>query len=108
MPSTLLLPPDSHKEYGLKVLKLEKLCCIEKPLAPNYNDCLVICEAFESKKHSLFVAYYRRVRYLALIKLKKWIDNNNIGTIRNIRWHLSKPASPLDLSKTTIGAPMQL
>ena len=91
-------PPDSHKEYGLKVAQAGKICCIEKPLAPNYNDCLAICEAFESKNIPLFVAYYRR-SLPRFNQVKKWIDNNNIGTIRNIRWHLSKPASPLDLSK---------
>lgn len=91
-------PPDSHKEYGLKVAQAGKICCIEKPLAPNYNDCLAICEAFESKNIPLFVAYYRR-SLPRFNQVKKWIDNNDIGTIRNIRWHLSKPASPLDLSK---------
>jgi predicted dehydrogenase len=91
-------PPDSHKEYGLKVAQAGKICCIEKPLAPNYADCLAICEAFESKNIPLFVAYYRR-SLPRFNQVKKWIDNNDIGTIRHIRWHLSKSASPLDLSK---------
>jgi len=35
-------PPDSHKYYGLKVALAGKTCCIEKPLAPNYEDSLAI------------------------------------------------------------------
>ena len=91
-------PPDSHKEYGLKVAQAGKICCIEKPLAPNYKDCIIICDAFQNKKIPLFVAYYRR-SLPRFNQVKKWIDNNDIGTVRHIRWHLSKSASPLDLSK---------
>ncbi len=31
-------PPDSHKYYGLMVAAAGKPCCIEKPMAPNYED----------------------------------------------------------------------
>ena len=91
-------PPDSHKEYGLKVALAGKICCVEKPLAPNYKDCMAICEAFERKNIPLFVAYYRR-SLPRFAQIKKWLDANNIGEVRHIRWHLSKSASPLDLSK---------
>lgn len=43
-------PPDSHKLYGLKVAEAGKICCIEKPLAPSYDDCVAIYEAFKTKK----------------------------------------------------------
>lgn len=43
-------PPDVHKYYGLKVATAGKICCIEKPLAPNYQDSLTIAEAFATKK----------------------------------------------------------
>ena len=43
-------PPDSHKYYGLKVAQAGKICCIEKPLAPNHTDCLAICEAFKENR----------------------------------------------------------
>lgn len=91
-------PPDTHKYYGLKVAKAGKIGCIEKPLSPSYKDSLDIYEAFKQKNIPLFVAYYRR-SLPRFLQIKKWIDSNNIGTIRHIRWHLSKPASPLDLSK---------
>lgn len=90
-------PPDSHKFYGLKVAEAGKPCCIEKPLAPNYTDSLVIYNAFKEKNIPLFVAYYRRTlpRFL---QVKKWIDANKIGEIRFINWVLTKTVSEHDLS----------
>jgi predicted dehydrogenase len=90
-------PPDTHKYYGLKVAEAGKPCCIEKPLSPNYNDCLAITEAFEARKIPLFVAYYRRT-LPRFEQIKKWIDTKSIGEIRHIRWHLSKTTSEQDLS----------
>jgi len=90
-------PPDSHKYYALKIAEAGKICCIEKPLAPNYKECVEICEAFSNKDLPLFVAYYRR-SLPRFEQVKTWINNNSIGEIRHIRWHLSKPANQLDLS----------
>lgn len=90
-------PPDTHKYYGLKVAQAGKICCIEKPLAPNYQDSLAIYEAFEEKKIPLFVAYYRRT-LPRFEQIKTWLNSNSIGGIRHIRWHLSKPATAQDLS----------
>ncbi len=90
-------PPDSHKLYGLKVAQAGKICCIEKPLAPSYEDSKAIFEAFEAKNLPLFTAYYRR-SLPRFKQIKKWLDANSIGQIRHINWHLSKPASAQDLS----------
>lgn len=92
-------PPDTHKYYGLKVALAGKICCIEKPLAPNYQDCISIYETFEEKNIPLFVAYYRRT-LPRFEQIKKWLDINSIGEIRHIRWHLSKPTSEQDKSGT--------
>ncbi|MDQ5930085.1 MAG: hypothetical protein QG594_1868 [Bacteroidota bacterium] len=90
-------PPDSHKLYGLMVAQAGKPCCIEKPLAPTYSDCLAIYEAFEQQNIPLFVAYYRR-SLPRFEQIKKWIDRQEIGFIRHINWYLSKTTSPTDLS----------
>ncbi|PXY02153.1 oxidoreductase [Marinifilum breve] len=90
-------PPDSHKEYALKVAESGKICCIEKPMAPSYSDCIEITNAFEKKNLPLFVAYYRR-SLPRFNKLKQLINHNSIGEIRHISWHLNKAANPLDLS----------
>ncbi len=91
-------PPDSHKYYALKVAEAGKICCIEKPMAPNAQDCLAICEAFEQKHLPLFVAYYRR-SLPRFKQVKDWLEEGIIGEPRHIRWHLSKPANEIDLSK---------
>lgn len=90
-------PPDSHKLYALKVAEAGKICCIEKPMAPSYEDCLVIYNTFKEKEIPLFVAYYRR-SLPRFEQIKKWIESAEIGEIRHINWVLNKPASKLDLS----------
>lgn len=92
-------PPDTHKYYGLKVAEAGKICCIEKPLAPSYQDCMAIYEAFYEKDLPLFVAYYRR-SLPRFKQIEAWLDDNKIGEVRHISWHLSKPATPQDLEKT--------
>ena len=89
-------PPDSHKYYALKVAEAGKPCCIEKPMAPNYQESLEVHKAFADRNLPLFIAYYRRSlpRFLGV---KKWLDEGAIGDIRHIRWHLSKPPNDLDL-----------
>lgn len=90
-------PPDSHKFYGLKVALAGKPCCIEKPLAPNYEDSLAIHNAFSAKNLPLFVAYYRR-SLPRFEKIKSWIDEKSIGEIRHINWHFMRPPSAVDVS----------
>ncbi|MBD0833689.1 Gfo/Idh/MocA family protein [Aestuariibaculum sediminum] len=90
-------PPDSHMFYALKVAKAGKICCIEKPMAPNYEQSLTVYNAFKDKNIPLFVAYYRR-SLPRFTQIKSWIDNNDIGTVRHINWQFSKPASSIDIS----------
>ncbi|MHA3786879.1 Gfo/Idh/MocA family protein [Flavobacterium hauense] len=90
-------PPDTHKHYALKVAEAGKPCCIEKPMAPSYDDCVAICEAFEAKGLPLFVAYYRR-SLPRFLQVKSWIDEGKIGEVRHVNWHLSRTPSPVDVS----------
>ncbi|WP_435623709.1 Gfo/Idh/MocA family protein [Flagellimonas sp.] len=89
-------PPDSHKQYGLWVAEVGKPCCIEKPMAPNYQDSLAIYKAFHKKKIPLFIAYYRR-SLPRFLQIKKWLEANRIGKVRHIRWLKTKAPSPIDL-----------
>ena len=91
-------PPDSHLYYALKVAAVGKVCCIEKPMAPSYEECVLINNSFEGKNIPLFVAYYRR-SLPRFEQVKLWLEKNKIGTVRHINWHLSKPANAIDLSK---------
>lgn len=91
-------PPDSHCYYALKVAAAGKICCIEKPMAPSYKESLLINNAFEEKKIPLFIAYYRR-SLPRFNQIKTWLKDHEIGVVRHINWHLSKPANTIDLSK---------
>jgi len=91
-------PPDSHKEYALKVAAAGKICCIEKPLSPSYQDSQAIVDAFEKINVPLFVAYYRR-SLPRFNQVKSLLDDGLIGDVRHVSWHLSKPASQADLTQ---------
>jgi len=90
-------PPDSHKHYALLVAKSGKPCCIEKPLASNYEESLAIEQAFKEANVPLFVAYYRR-SLPRFNKVKYLLESKAIGQIRHISWQLNKPANAMDLS----------
>lgn len=91
-------PPDSHLEYALKVAEAGKPCCIEKPMAPSYEECKTITDTFKAKKIPLFVAYYRR-SLPRFLKIKEWIDENYIGEVRHIDWHYSCAPRDVDLTE---------
>lgn len=90
-------PPDTHKYYALKVAEAGKPCCIEKPMAPTWQECIDITKTFNEKQLPLFVAYYRR-SLPRFLKVKELIAQGRIGDVRHIHWHLTKTASPVDLS----------
>ncbi|PCE64065.1 Gfo/Idh/MocA family protein [Sediminicola luteus] len=90
-------PPDSHKEYALQIAQAGKPCCIEKPLAPNYQDSLAIVNAFAKAEVPVFVAYYRR-SLPRFLKIKTWLDSGSIGEIRHIHWRLVRPPKDIDIS----------
>ena len=90
-------PPDSHKHYALLVAAAGKPCCIEKPLAPSYQESLAIDQAFREAGVPLFVAYYRR-SLPRFNKVKSLLESGAIGQVRHISWHLSKPANVIDTS----------
>ncbi len=91
-------PPDSHKYYALKVAEAGKPCCIEKPMASNYEDSLAIQTAFEKKNLPLYIAYYRRT-LPRFTMIKSWLDDGEIGEVRTVHWNLHKPPSKIDVSK---------
>lgn len=90
-------PPDSHLALALKVADAGKPCCIEKPLAPTYQESLQINNAFADKGLAVFVAYYRR-SLPRFNHVKALLDAKAIGDVRHISWHLNKAPNPLDLS----------
>jgi len=86
-------PPDSHMDYALKVAEANKICCVEKPMAVSYRQCLKMEKAFAAKDIPLFVAYYRR-SLPRFRQIKKWLDDREIGDIRHIEWVYCSPPDP--------------
>ncbi|MEM8497547.1 MAG: Gfo/Idh/MocA family oxidoreductase [Pseudomonadota bacterium] len=90
-------PPDTHKQYGVMVANAGKPCCIEKPLAPSFEDARDIVDAFEHAKTPLFVAYYRR-SLPRFAEIKKNLALGVIGATRHIQWQLNRQVSDKDLA----------
>lgn len=90
-------PPDSHKDYALRVASAGKPCCVEKPLAPSYAESLAIVKAFEAADVPLFVAYYRR-SLPRFQRLQALLEDGAIGTVRHVSWHLNRPVHARDVS----------
>ena len=53
-------PPDTHKEYTLKVAAAGKPVFCEKPMARNFAECREMIEACDAAGVPLWVAFYRR------------------------------------------------
>lgn len=87
-------PPRSHKELALRVARARKPCCVEKPMALNYAECVAMLEAFAAHDVPLFVSYYRR-SLPRFRKVKQWLEQKRIGQVREIHWHLVKPPASL-------------
>ena len=90
-------PPAFHKEYTLKCAQAGKPVYVEKPMARNFGECLVMIEACENAGVPLFVAYYRRALD-RFVKIKELIDSGKIGEIRFVSIILYKKPLQIDLS----------
>ncbi len=53
-------PPDSHREYVLRVAQAGKPVYVEKPMARTALECEEMISACDEAGVGLFVAYYRR------------------------------------------------
>ncbi len=85
-------PPNSHKDYTIKVAKAGKPVYVEKPMALNSEECNEMIEVCEKAGVPLFVAYYRRAmpRFL---KIKEIIGTREIGDVRFVSITLYQKAT---------------
>jgi predicted dehydrogenase len=74
-------PPDTHKEYTLRVAAAGKPVYVEKPMARTFAECREMIWACAQAAAPLFVAYYRR-RLPAFLKVKELIETGAIGEPR--------------------------
>jgi predicted dehydrogenase len=91
-------PPQSHKEYALKVLQAGKPVYVEKPMAMNYAECQEMIAAAHKAGQKLFAAYYRRALPYFL-KVKELLDNGAIGKPLTADVKYLRPASLSDMDK---------
>ena len=80
-------PPLNHAEYALKTLKAGKPVYIEKPMALNYAECVMINDAAKKCNLPVFVAYYRRT-LPGFLKIKNLIEAGEIGKPRFVQFQI--------------------
>ena len=73
-------PPDTHKEYTLKVAAAGKPVFCEKPMARNLDECREMIEACDAAGVPLWVAFYRR-SMPRFLKIKELLDGKAIGDV---------------------------
>ena len=94
-------PPSSHAEYAIKAMQAGKPVYVEKPMAANYSDCLLMNKTSQQTGIPLFVAYYRRsLPYFN--KIKNLLFAQSIGQILAVQVKLCIPTKPSDLSPGTL------
>lgn len=90
-------PPGSHAEYAIRALKAGKPVYIEKPMAANYRECVMINEMAELTGIPVYVAYYRRT-LPGFRLIKKLIDAGEIGKPRFANFQIYNYPSEDELS----------
>jgi predicted dehydrogenase len=88
-------PPDSHREYAVRVAKAGKHVYVEKPMARTALECADMISACDEAGVGLFVAYYRRAmpRFLTVREL---LDSGRIGDLRSVTIRNERPAAQAD------------
>ncbi|MCC8153862.1 MAG: Gfo/Idh/MocA family oxidoreductase [Tannerellaceae bacterium] len=83
-------PPNTHKEYAIRVMQAGKPVYVEKPMALTYTECREMVEVSQATGQKLFVAHYRRGQDYFL-KIKELIEQGRIGKLVsvNIRYFRS-------------------
>ena len=84
-------PPDSHREYVLRVAQAGKPVYVEKPMARTAAECEDMISACDEAGVGLFVAYYRRAMP-RFATIKELLDSGRIGRLRSVSIRNERPA----------------
>ena len=76
-------PPDSHREYAIRVAQAGKPVYVEKPMARTALECEDMIAACEKAGVGLFVAYYRRAMP-RFATVKALLESGRIGELRSV------------------------
>jgi predicted dehydrogenase len=83
-------PPDSHREYVLRVAQAGKPVYVEKPMARTAVECEDMISACASAGVGLFVAYYRRAMP-RFGTVKELLDGGRLGELRSVTVRSERP-----------------
>ena len=86
-------PPKFHAAYAEKAMKVGKPVYVEKPMALNVAECETMQQISNTTGVKLVVAHYRRALPLFL-KVKRLLDENYIGVIKQVNIQMFKQPSP--------------
>ena len=84
-------PPDSHRDYVLRVARAGKPVYVEKPMARTAAECEEMISACEGAGVDLFVAYYRRAMP-RFATVKGLLTSGRIGELRSVVIRNERPA----------------
>jgi len=87
-------PPDSHREYVVRVAQAGKPVYVEKPMARTAVECEDMISACDKAGVGLFVAYYRRAMP-RFATAKELLFGGRIGEPRSVSIRNERPG-PLD------------
>ena len=88
-------PPDSHRDYAVRVLAAGKPVYVEKPMARTAAECEDVLAAAERSGQPVFVAYYRRAMP-RFVTVKRLLEDGAIGEVHAVVVHASKPSALAD------------
>ncbi|MDO5735098.1 MAG: Gfo/Idh/MocA family oxidoreductase [Propionibacteriaceae bacterium] len=91
-------PPDSHRDYAIRVLEAGKPVYVEKPMARTARECIQMNEAAGRAGLPLFVAYYRRAmpRFQTVRRL---LADGAIGDVQAVTIRHLRPADSVQGEK---------
>jgi predicted dehydrogenase len=84
-------PPDSHREYVVRVAQAGKPVYVEKPMARTALEGEDMISACDEAGVGLFVAYYRRAMP-RFVTVKELLDSGRIGQLRTVSIRNERPA----------------
>ena len=83
-------PPDSHRDYAVRVAQAGKPVYVEKPMARTAPECEDMIAACDAAGVGLYVAYYRRAMP-RFATVKELLDSGRIGELRSVSIRNERP-----------------
>ena len=85
-------PPDSHRDYVVRIAQAGKPVYVEKPMARTALECEDMIAACDEAGVGLFVAYYRRAMP-RFATVKELLDSGRIGDLRSLTGRGESPSN---------------